>query len=156
MSLKTIYSKLQSRFGMEWFFFLNVQMNFWLKWVFQRDHGVTPPIPEGCPPLYEKIMRACWKYNPEERPVRQASNNTIWKKTLTICFVSWFIVKTFEQIIELLEGVRDEIDIVKSEKTVHQTEKTSQPKENQRTQSDKSDDWNFSSYCETNVAILYQ
>jgi serine/threonine protein kinase len=44
-----------------------------------RDQGLTPPIPEGCPPLYEQIMRACWKYNPDERP-------------------------TFEQIIAMLEG----------------------------------------------------
>jgi len=33
-----------------------------------RDHGLTPTIPDDCPPLLREIMIMCWKKNPNERP----------------------------------------------------------------------------------------
>jgi hypothetical protein len=33
-----------------------------------RDKGLTPKIPEDCPPLLREIMELCWRQQPEERP----------------------------------------------------------------------------------------
>jgi serine/threonine protein kinase len=33
-----------------------------------RDRGLTPKIPDHCPPLLREIMEMCWKKDPNERP----------------------------------------------------------------------------------------
>lgn len=33
-----------------------------------RDQGLTPKIPDDCPPVLRNIMEQCWKVNPDERP----------------------------------------------------------------------------------------
>jgi hypothetical protein len=36
------------------------------------DQGLTPEIPEDCPPLLRELMEKCWKKDPEQRPVSSA------------------------------------------------------------------------------------
>jgi hypothetical protein len=34
-----------------------------------RDEGLTPKIPDDCPPLLAETMRMCWNKNHNQRPV---------------------------------------------------------------------------------------
>jgi hypothetical protein len=34
-----------------------------------RDEGLTPKIPDDCPPLLAEIMQMCWNKDPNQRPV---------------------------------------------------------------------------------------
>jgi serine/threonine protein kinase len=34
-----------------------------------RDQGLTPKIPDDCPPLLRQVMEMCWQKDPEQRPV---------------------------------------------------------------------------------------
>jgi hypothetical protein len=47
-----------------------------------RDEGLTPKIPEDCPPLLAEIMRMCWNKDPNQRPV-----------SLFICLMIDFVLK---------------------------------------------------------------
>jgi D-alanyl-D-alanine dipeptidase len=33
-----------------------------------RDQGLTPKIPDDCPPLLRQVMEMCWQKDPEQRP----------------------------------------------------------------------------------------
>jgi tyrosine-protein kinase Yes len=33
-----------------------------------RDKGLTPKIPNGCPPLLRQLMKICWRKDPNKRP----------------------------------------------------------------------------------------
>jgi hypothetical protein len=34
-----------------------------------RDEAYHPAIPENCDPTLRRVMKKCWKMNPDERPV---------------------------------------------------------------------------------------
>jgi hypothetical protein len=46
------------------------------------DEGLTPGIPENCPPVLEQLMNMCWKRDPNERPVSFVHTNQT-KQTFT-------------------------------------------------------------------------
>jgi len=37
-----------------------------------RDKGLTPNIPDDCPPLLRQVMELCWQKDPEQRPTMEA------------------------------------------------------------------------------------
>jgi hypothetical protein len=48
------------------FFLFLTQFHFSKK---TRDEGLTPTIPEDCPPKLRELMEMCWKKDPDQRPV---------------------------------------------------------------------------------------
>jgi hypothetical protein len=38
-----------------------------------NDQGLTPKIPEDCPPKLRELMEMCWKKQPDQRPVSSLS-----------------------------------------------------------------------------------
>lgn len=35
-----------------------------------RDQGYTPSIVDDCDPVLKELMQMCWKFTPDDRPVR--------------------------------------------------------------------------------------
>jgi len=44
------------------------EMNIFEVAVSIRDKGLTPKIPDNCPPKLRTLMEMCWKKDPKERP----------------------------------------------------------------------------------------
>jgi hypothetical protein len=75
-----------------------------------RDQGLTPTIPNDCPPFVRQLMEMCWKKDPDQRPVSSHSHFCYFSHNnfkivsfslfcLFLCFVShifqhlhWMIV----------------------------------------------------------------
>jgi predicted Ser/Thr protein kinase len=49
-----------------------------------RDCGLTPTIPNDCPPLLREVMELCWKKEPKERPTFETLYNLLSPRRVTL------------------------------------------------------------------------
>jgi hypothetical protein len=58
-------------------------------WLLCSDRGLTPKIPENCPPKLREVMQMCWNQDPNQRPVSSSHSSFLILITLFVQILTY-------------------------------------------------------------------